>query len=30
VERIGSPWLADPALGPSWRSWLDWHGGRER
>lgn len=30
VERIGSPWLADPALGPSWRSWLDWHRGRER
>jgi hypothetical protein len=30
VERIGSPWLADPALGPSWRSWLDWRQGRER
>ena len=30
VERIGSPWLADPALGPSWRSWLDWNRGRER
>jgi len=30
VERIGSPWLADPALGPSWRSWLEWRQGRER
>jgi hypothetical protein len=30
VERIGSPWLADPALGPSWRSWLDWRQGRDR
>jgi hypothetical protein len=30
VERIGSPWLADRALGPSWRSWLDWCRGRER
>jgi hypothetical protein len=30
VERIGSRWLADPALGPSWRSWLDWRQGRER
>jgi hypothetical protein len=30
VERIGAPWLADPALGPSWPSWLDWHRGRER
>jgi hypothetical protein len=30
VERIGAPWLADRALGPSWRSWLDWRRGRER
>jgi hypothetical protein len=30
VERIGSPWLTDPALGPSWRSWLAWRRGQDR